>query len=59
MSDRQKGVLKALDVVWPAVEIRYCVRHIIANVKRNFSGTILGNEAQTFNFHGKSFFKKF
>ncbi|XP_056691631.1 uncharacterized protein [Spinacia oleracea] len=39
MSDRQKGLLEAIDEVAPKAEVRFCVRHIWANFKLKFSGT--------------------
>ncbi|XP_074296575.1 uncharacterized protein LOC141626881 [Silene latifolia] len=38
MSDRQKGLIDAFKEVTPKAEIRYCVRHIWANFKLQFSG---------------------
>ena len=35
MSDRQKGVLKAIKNEWPKVSNRYCLRHISANFNAN------------------------
>ncbi|XP_021735683.1 uncharacterized protein LOC110702287 [Chenopodium quinoa] len=39
MSDRQKGLLEALNQVVPNADTRYCVRHIWANFKLQFSGS--------------------
>ncbi|XP_021738189.1 uncharacterized protein LOC110704678 [Chenopodium quinoa] len=39
MSDRQKGLLEALEVQVPFAEKRFCVRHIWANFKLQFSGS--------------------
>ncbi|KAL5776568.1 hypothetical protein ACOSP7_009494 [Xanthoceras sorbifolium] len=33
ISDRQKGVLDAVQLYWPRATHRYCVRHIIANIQ--------------------------
>ncbi|XP_074305839.1 uncharacterized protein LOC141641060 [Silene latifolia] len=38
MSDRQKGLLEAMNVVVPSAETRFCVRHIWANFKLQFAG---------------------
>ncbi|XP_021732050.1 uncharacterized protein LOC110698839 [Chenopodium quinoa] len=38
MSDRQKGLLEAFQQVVPNADTRYCVRHIWANFKLQFSG---------------------
>ncbi|XP_074298003.1 uncharacterized protein LOC141628802 [Silene latifolia] len=60
MSDRQKGLLDALRTVVPKAEVRYCVRHIWANFKLNYSGQVykdaLWNAARAtteadFNYH--------
>ncbi|XP_074315128.1 uncharacterized protein LOC141651309 [Silene latifolia] len=40
MSDRQKGLLEAFNIVTPKAEIRFCVRHIWANFKQQFSGPV-------------------
>lgn len=40
MSDRQKGILKAFDRVFPASLRRYCCRHIYANFKEKFPGLL-------------------
>ncbi|XP_074300885.1 uncharacterized protein LOC141632222 [Silene latifolia] len=37
MSDRQKGLVDALKLVTPKAEVRYCVRHIWANFKLQFT----------------------
>ncbi|XP_057247526.1 uncharacterized protein LOC104891244 [Beta vulgaris subsp. vulgaris] len=39
MSDRQKGLIDAVETVCPKAEVRFCVRHIWANFKLQFSGT--------------------
>ena len=41
MSDRQKGVLNAIDRVFSNVIKRYYCRHIYANFKQKFPGTLL------------------
>ncbi|XP_021767712.1 uncharacterized protein LOC110732104 [Chenopodium quinoa] len=40
MSDRQKGLVEALATVVPNAETRFCVRHIWANFKLKFTGTV-------------------
>ncbi|XP_021759926.1 uncharacterized protein LOC110724776 [Chenopodium quinoa] len=39
LSDRQKGLLEALDELVPNAEKRFCVRHIWANFKLQFTGS--------------------
>ncbi|XP_021775845.1 uncharacterized protein LOC110739693 [Chenopodium quinoa] len=39
MSDKQKGLLEALELQVPFAEKRFCVRHIWANFKLQFSGS--------------------
>ncbi|KAJ4702229.1 MuDR family transposase [Melia azedarach] len=34
MTDRQKGVLQALDTCWPGATVRHCARHIFANLRK-------------------------
>lgn len=41
MSDRQKGLEKALAEVYPGAEFRFCVRHLHANFKQKHSGLLL------------------
>ncbi|XP_052288575.1 uncharacterized protein LOC107177123 [Citrus sinensis] len=41
ISDRQKGVLNALDRIFPLSLKRYCCRHIYANFKQKFPGLLL------------------
>ncbi|KAK9233359.1 hypothetical protein WN943_023608 [Citrus x changshan-huyou] len=41
MSDRQKGILNALERVFPLSFKRYCCRHIYANFKNKFPGLLL------------------
>ncbi|XP_074303996.1 uncharacterized protein LOC141638481 [Silene latifolia] len=41
MSDRQKGLLEAFNTVTPKAEIRFCARHIWANFKLQWSGTLM------------------
>ncbi|XP_057522445.1 uncharacterized protein LOC130802443 [Amaranthus tricolor] len=38
ISDRQKGIDKALTDLWPKVQKRYCCRHLSANWKKSFHG---------------------
>ncbi|XP_057535392.1 uncharacterized protein LOC130813573 [Amaranthus tricolor] len=40
MSDRQKGLIEALNSVVPEAEIRFCCRHIWANFKVKFPGEL-------------------
>ncbi|XP_074306023.1 uncharacterized protein LOC141641251 [Silene latifolia] len=40
MSDRQKGLIEAFNTVTPKAEIRFCVRHIWANFKQQYSGPV-------------------
>ncbi|TXG47815.1 hypothetical protein EZV62_027109 [Acer yangbiense] len=42
MSDRQKGVLAALEMWWPRSNTRFCVRHIIANLQKQHKGPLNG-----------------
>ncbi|KAH9778368.1 SWIM-type domain-containing protein [Citrus sinensis] len=44
MSDRQKGILNALDRVFPRAMRRYCCRHVYANFKLKFPRILLRNE---------------
>ena len=39
MSDRQKGLDAAFEIVVPTAEIRHCLRHMYDNFKKNFSKT--------------------
>ena len=41
ISDRQKGLEKALGEIFPGAEIRFCVRHLHANFKINHGGLLL------------------
>ncbi|KAH9699344.1 SWIM-type domain-containing protein [Citrus sinensis] len=43
MSDRQKGILNALEIVFPESLKRYCCRHIYANFKQKFPSVLLRN----------------
>ncbi|XP_057518427.1 uncharacterized protein LOC130799342 [Amaranthus tricolor] len=38
ISDRQKGIEKALTDLWPKAQRRYCCRHLSANWKKSFHG---------------------
>ncbi|XP_048501297.1 uncharacterized protein LOC104908753 [Beta vulgaris subsp. vulgaris] len=40
MSDREKGLLEAFPLLAPKAELRFCFRHIWANFKLRFSGSI-------------------
>lgn len=44
MSDMQKGILNALDRVFPQAMKMYCCRHIYANFKQKFLGILLKKE---------------
>ncbi|XP_062118593.1 uncharacterized protein LOC133832240 [Humulus lupulus] len=41
ISDRQKGFEKALSTVFQGLEVRFCVRHMHANFKKQFPGLLL------------------
>ncbi|XP_060963924.1 uncharacterized protein LOC133033253 isoform X2 [Cannabis sativa] len=41
MSDRQKGLEKALSDLFGGAEIRFCVRHLYSNFKKEHSGLLL------------------
>ena len=41
MSDRQKGLEAAFEIVVPTAEIRHCVRHMYDNFKKLFRGKLL------------------
>ncbi|XP_015167368.1 uncharacterized protein [Solanum tuberosum] len=44
MSDKQKGLIEAFDLVLPGVSHRFCVRHLHSNFKRaGYSGMALKN----------------
>ncbi|XP_071729275.1 uncharacterized protein [Rutidosis leptorrhynchoides] len=38
ISDRQKGLLPAIERLYPFAKHRYCLRHIHENMKKNYSG---------------------
>ncbi|KAJ0054128.1 hypothetical protein Pint_01509 [Pistacia integerrima] len=38
MSDRQKGILNALEAKWPNARSRFCARHVYANFRKKFPG---------------------
>ncbi|XP_019102798.2 uncharacterized protein LOC109133660 [Beta vulgaris subsp. vulgaris] len=40
MSDRQKGLIEAISITAPKADVRFCVRHIWANFKKKFAGTL-------------------
>ncbi|XP_076918286.1 uncharacterized protein LOC143578681 [Bidens hawaiensis] len=40
MSDRQKGLIQAVERVFPCTEHRYCLRYITENMKKIFKGKI-------------------
>ncbi|XP_062074277.1 uncharacterized protein LOC133778393 [Humulus lupulus] len=41
LSDRQKGLEKALEKLFEGAEIRFCVRHLHANFKKDYPGLLL------------------
>ncbi|XP_076892939.1 uncharacterized protein LOC143544826 [Bidens hawaiensis] len=41
MSDRQKGLIQAVDKLFPSEEHRFCVRHIEDNLRTLFKGKLL------------------
>ncbi|KAJ0031488.1 hypothetical protein Pint_13741 [Pistacia integerrima] len=38
MSDRQKGIINALQAEWPNARSRFCAWHVYANFRKNFPG---------------------
>ena len=38
MTDRQKGVIDAIEMWWPGSSNRFCLRHIIANLRAKHRG---------------------
>lgn len=43
MSDRQKGLIKAVNALFPQAEHRFCVRHLFQNFNKKFKGENLKN----------------
>ncbi|XP_071728301.1 uncharacterized protein [Rutidosis leptorrhynchoides] len=43
ISDRQKGLLQAVDRLYPCAEHRYCVKHLHGNMKSKWSGDAYKN----------------
>ncbi|KAM6543142.1 hypothetical protein CsatB_007589 [Cannabis sativa] len=41
MSDRQKGLEKAVAAIFIGCEVRFCVRHLHANFKKEYTGLLL------------------
>ncbi|XP_058759791.1 uncharacterized protein LOC131633092 [Vicia villosa] len=41
ISDQQKGLLPAMDELFPAVEQRFCVRHLYNNFRKKYPGKML------------------
>ncbi|XP_048496498.1 uncharacterized protein LOC125495734 [Beta vulgaris subsp. vulgaris] len=41
MSDQQKGLLKAISIIWPKAETRCCARHVYCNLRQIFGGALL------------------
>ncbi|XP_076927070.1 uncharacterized protein LOC143590494 [Bidens hawaiensis] len=46
ISDRQKGIIPALQKVFPSAEHRYCLRHIHENMKPRWRGVVFKNMLQ-------------
>uniref|UniRef100_A0ACD5ZF68 Uncharacterized protein n=1 Tax=Avena sativa TaxID=4498 RepID=A0ACD5ZF68_AVESA len=44
MSDKQKGLIKAVSEIFPDLEHRICVRHLWQNFNQNFRGEVLKNQ---------------
>ena len=44
MSDKQKGLIEAVGVLWDGCEYRFCVRHLFANFKKKFKGDVIRNK---------------
>ncbi|XP_057248141.1 uncharacterized protein LOC125493779 [Beta vulgaris subsp. vulgaris] len=40
MSDQQKGLLKAVSLVWPRADTRCCARHVYCNFRQVFGGGV-------------------
>ncbi|WVZ99234.1 hypothetical protein U9M48_044563 [Paspalum notatum var. saurae] len=47
MTDKQKGLIPAVQQVFPESEHRFCVRHLYANFQEKFKGEILKNQLWT------------
>ncbi|KAL5779074.1 hypothetical protein ACOSQ2_009811 [Xanthoceras sorbifolium] len=43
ITDRQKGVLSAIERHWSTSSNRYCVRHLIANMQMRYKGQLTAN----------------
>ncbi|XP_014493085.1 uncharacterized protein LOC106755441 [Vigna radiata var. radiata] len=59
MSDQQKGLVHAIEELLPKAEQRFCIRHLYANFRKQFSGQILKNlmwSAATSKFWSRSRF---
>ncbi|XP_050216383.1 uncharacterized protein LOC126667453 [Mercurialis annua] len=41
MSDRQKGLIPAIETLFPHAEHRFCVRHILCNFRKSYKGKAL------------------
>ncbi|XP_076943028.1 uncharacterized protein LOC143613073 [Bidens hawaiensis] len=50
ISDRQKGIIPALQKVFPSAEPRYCLRHIHENMKPRWRGVVLKNMLKKYAF---------
>ncbi|KAJ0015205.1 hypothetical protein Pint_21536 [Pistacia integerrima] len=42
MSDRQKGLVDAIQTCWPNASVRHCARHVYANFRKKFPRKING-----------------
>ncbi|KAK0585597.1 hypothetical protein LWI29_031050 [Acer saccharum] len=44
MTDKQKGLVEAINELWRDSEHRFCVRHMYANFKKKFKGDLIRNK---------------
>ncbi|KAK3198889.1 hypothetical protein Dsin_022304 [Dipteronia sinensis] len=44
MTDKQKGLIEAINELWRDSEHRFCVRHMYANFKKKFKGDLIRNK---------------
>ena len=44
MTDKQKGLIPAVQQVFPDSEHRFCVRHLYSNFQEKFKGEVLKNQ---------------
>jgi hypothetical protein len=47
MTDKQKGVIPAVQQVFSELLHRYCVKHLYANFNEKFKGLVLKNQLWT------------